>query len=275
MTTPIGNALQEIHLSIPRQILSYVFGKEEFNNWRRPAPVSVDEMILSKVIRRRVLKDANLIGGKSAWVSLEGLSGSQTDLYTRVYQVPPERVGRREIMSVLEVSYLSFGMGIGSVGAPYSTGALTGQSDLTTVSQRVQDSFSSIAHVSSADVELIGYNTVMLRDSLQQSQAAMLRCLLSNEENLSNLQPRSYRHFATACKLAVKSYIYNETFITLGQGMMEQGQALGQFKEAIDEYKDAEEMYQTFLTETLMKVLFINDHGSHERFIRMQINPSL
>lgn len=275
MFNPVSNAIREIHAQIPPQILKFVFGKEEYRGWRREAPASIDEMIRSNVLYKRVMTDCNLIGGRHVIISLEGLQGYQQDTYTMVYDIPIDRTGGREIISVLSVSYLPDSTSMGSMGTPYASVNPVTNSDVATAAQRVMDSFSNVPHISVAEVELIGFNTVVVRDQYRPTITYGLRCILANEENLSNLSPKSYRAFAKACVLATKAHIYKSTIITMDQGYLEQGQALGEFKTQIDKFEDAEELYQDYLTNTLQKVLFMNDVHSYNRFIGIQVNPGL
>src|ERR1700752_1514385 len=168
MLNPISNAVKDIHMTIPREILIEVFGRVDPRDWRQMAPLSIDEMIKSKVIHHRVLNDCNLIGGRQALISLVGLEAHCQDTYTTIYNIPLERTGNREILSVLSIY------------------------DTQVVAQRIMDSVSNAPHVSSATCELIGYNTVMVTDNMRATQNYELRCMLANDENLSNLSPRSY-----------------------------------------------------------------------------------
>lgn len=272
---PVSNAIREIENVIPSQILTAVFGHEDYRNWRRQAPASIDEMIRSKVIRPRVLKDCNLVGGRLVYVSTEGLEGYSEDPFSVMYTIPPQKTGNREIISVMGVNYLPHSSAMGTMGTPYGSVNPVTQSDVETVGQRVMDSYANVPHISSAHAELVGYNTVIIRDQMRSTVIYELRCVLANEENLSNISPRSYPILAKACILAVKSYIYNNLIIRIDQGVLEQGQALGEFKTIVDKYDDAEEQYQNYLETKVKKTLFMNDIESYDRFINIQINPGL
>ena len=278
MMNPVSNAVSEIQRVIPSQILTEVFGREDYRNWRRTAPVSVDEMIKSKVLRPRVLKDCNLVGGRHVDISLEGLpvyEQGDEDMYAVIYEIPPQRTGNREILSVLSVNYFPFNSTGGVLAAAYGSMSSIAQSDAEGAGQRVMESFGNVPHISSASVELIGYNTVIIRDQMRSTFVYRLRCVVANEENLSNLSVRSYNVLAQACILAVKSHIYNQLTIRIDQGILEQGQPLGQFKAIVDKYEDAEEKYQEYMNKTVRKVLFMNDQISYERFVSIQVNPGL
>lgn len=275
MLNPVNNAVQEIMYEIPEPILKHVFGFDRHHEWRREAPVSIDEMIKVKVIRPRVLKDCNLIGGREVVISLEGLQAYQPNTYTSIYDIPLERTAGRSITGILSVSYLPDSTSMGTMGALYAGVNPISMSDAATAAQRVMDSFSNVPHISTAEAEIIGYNTVLIKDQYRPTITYGLRCQMSNDENLSNLQPKSYKAFAHACMLAVKAYVYVNTVVQMDRGRLEQGQDLGVFKQIIDEYKECNAEYHDYLRNVLQKVLFMNDTTTYGRFITLQMNPAL
>ena len=54
----IKKALDELKFRIPREILNQIFTEKNFSY--RTTPISVDEQVLSQVIKPRVLVDCNL-----------------------------------------------------------------------------------------------------------------------------------------------------------------------------------------------------------------------
>ena len=111
----------------------------------------------------------------------------------------------------------------------------------------------------------------MIKDTVTASGTGLLRCLLANDENFSHLQIRSIPYFTRLCELATKAYIYNEYTIKMDKGRIEGGAEIGRFREIVDGYADAEEMYQEYLLNTWQKVSFMNDRESFERLLKMQI----
>lgn len=269
----IAKALDEIKFRIPPQVLKVAMRDSSYN-WRA-APVSIDEIILSRVIKPRVLIDCNLVGGTTIVVSLEGLEPRYSDVYSVVYQVPPERINFREIVSILSVSYMPQSLAYN--GAGYGTGVMTSHhnSEVGAVAQRIADSVSNIPVISNASADLIGPNTVLVRDGQRVSSAYQLRCVVGNEENLNNINPRSYLAFSKLCELAVKAYIYNNLIVRIDQAYLEGGQELGSLKNYVESLSDAEENYQTYLQEVMRTVMFVNDSKGYERFIKVQLCPAV
>lgn len=275
MINPITNALQEVHYAIPREVLTEVFGKEDYQDWRRAAPTTVDEMMMSKVVRPRVLKDCNLVGGRQAIIDLQGLGFYSQDAYSTILEIPLERTGNREIISVLSVNYLPTSAAMGSMGTAYGSINPVNQSEFQTVGMKIMDSFGAMPHVAAAQVELIAYNTIVIRDKMRATEIFELRCMLANEENLTNIQPNSYPVIAELVRLAIESYIFKTLRIRLGRGQLEQGMDLTQFREAVDDYRESEKEYKDYLKNTARAVFFMNDTLSHDRFIGVQLNPGL
>jgi hypothetical protein len=151
-----------------------------------------------------------------------------------------------------------------------SYGAVAGaqSSTMLHVGAAVMDAMGHIPVTSTARVQLIGENVVMVRDTAILPANIYLRCVMANDENFSHLQMKSYRNFADLVVLAVKAYVYNEYVIRMDMAELYGGQQLGRFKEVVDQYADAEELYQTYLTEKWQKVAFMNDQESHTRFLR-------
>jgi hypothetical protein len=269
----IAKALDEIKFTIPDKILIESF-RDDTPNWRRQ-PISLDTQIMNKIIKPRVLVDANLVGGQMTTVSLEGLQPDMIDHQTSVYSIPLARTQNRPIFSVLSVSYMpqisgynSFGGGLGAV-APNSMNAITN------VGQKIMDAVSGIPPISNSYVELLNENVVLVRDQYRVSSTYFLRVILANDENLNSINPRSYRAFSKLCALAVKSFIYNKMRIKIDKAFLEGGQELGVFKEIVESFSDSEEQYQTQLNEVWAKVAGMNDVVDSHRMIKLMCNTAI
>lgn len=269
----IKYALNQLRFRIPAELLRVAFANE-LPHWRQ-APVSLDELITTKVIRGRVFDDIDTVGGEHVLIPLLGLATNRVDVNTIIYEIPPERINYRTIMSVLSVHYYMYSLG--QMSGPMGNGFYTGQysNDLLSVGNRIMEAAGTIPPTSSATCEMIAHNTILVRDLNRVVSTYMIRCVLGNDENLANLNPRSYGKFADLIELAVKSYIYNHMVVKIDNAFLTGGQELGSIKQLVEGYADAEEMYQTYLREKWTKVAFMNDKGRHRRFISVQINPAI
>lgn len=270
---PLAKAVDEVKFTIPIEVLRVAF-QDDVPNWRAMPP-SLDEQIMNKLVRPRVIQDLNLVGGQVIIVSLEGLVAKYIDTYTVVFEIPAERLNNRTLMSVLSVGYLPIAMTYNSMNHGIGTVNPQSMNDVMSAGQRVMDSYSNIPAISNATADIIGYNTILIRDQLRVTNTYQLRCRVANEDSLNNINPRSYRALSKLCVLAVKSYIYNKLIIKIDQAYLTGGQELGQFKTYVEGLADYEEMYQTYLKEVMEKVCFMNDSNNYTRFIALQINPAL
>ncbi len=260
----IQKAIDHIRFVIPKQILETVFIQRD--QALRQQPRSIDHYILNEVIRPRVLVDCNLIGGAEIFVSLMGIPVERINQYTSVYRIPKERTGGRSIISVLNVTFSD-----PTATSNYGTATGCQSTELLTTGQAMIDAMGTIPITSTAQCQLVGENTVMVRDTVLLPANIYLRCLVANDSNMSHLQIRSYRAFYKLVEYAVKAYIYNEYVIPMDIGELYGGQNLGRFKEIVDSYADAEELYQTYLTEVMQKVFYMNDQETYNRFLKMII----
>lgn len=265
----ITKALSDISFRIPREILIEVFAPKTYI-WR-DQPINYEEQIRNIVIRSRVMVDCDLVGGTEVLIPLWDIPSQtlSTDRLVTVYRIPKEKSQGRTITSVLSLSYMN---GPASMYMNASTSfnecSIT---DVGLAGKAMMDAASSLPIPSSAKVQLIGENVVMVKDTVLSSGTGLLRCILANDENMSHIQIRSIPYFTKLCELATKAYVYNNYSITLNQGRIEGGAEIGRFREIVDSYADAEEMYQDYLLNTWQKVAFMNDRESFERHIRTMI----
>lgn len=267
-----SKAVDHIKFSIPREVLRITF-QEDMVNWRA-APESLDSQIMLKVIKPRVLVDANIVGGVQAVIPLNGLTPLYTDRYTVVYEIPMNLTNNRNIISILSVGYLPYG-GMFNSMAGGGTVVPTSMSDFGSAGMRVGDSHSAIPHVASASADLVGYNTVMIRDPSRITGTYQLRCMVSNDANMNNINPRSYLNFAELCLHAVQAYIYNTLIVKLDQAYLQGGQEMGSVKAYVESLADANENYMTYLREVWQKVAVMSDKVTHQRYLKTMISPAI
>src|ERR1035437_8372047 len=208
---PIVKAVHEVKYRIPSQILKEVFLSTLYSF--RNIPLSLDDQITSLVIRPRVLVDCNLVGGTEVFVPLSGLMPNVIDNLTTVFHVPKDLTQGRSIISVLSVSYNTMGLlSIAGIMAGLDPNSVNSTS---MAGMAMIDSFSPIPIASTAKVQLIGENTIMIRDTAPIISNTFIRCIIANDSELNNLPIRSIPPFCKLVELAVKSYIYNEYIIKI------------------------------------------------------------
>lgn len=268
---PINKAAYEVTRRVPPQVLKEVFTDKSYH-WR-DTPITVEEQIKNKVIRSRVLEDCNLIGGTEITIPLDRAQKEMTDSFNYVYYIPKTLTQNRSIMSVLSMSYLSssaYATSAGLYNSTMTTGSNSG-SALGGVASALHMAASPTPPVSTARVQLIGENTVLVRDTVPILANGQLRCILANDEDYNNLQMRSVLKFCKLVELATKSYIYNEYIVKIDLAFLSGGQEIGRFKEIVESYSDKEDEYQEYLKMVWGKVSFMNDQETFTRHLKLQI----
>lgn len=259
----IQKAIQEVKFAIPQEILNEVFLKREFG--RTPLPVSLDTMIREKVIDARVMVDCNLLGGTQVELPLAGVTPELVDTYKTIYRIPMSLTQNRLISRVLSITISQSTM----MNSSYM--GVEGYSQILEAAKGMMAAQAGIPIVSTAYIRLIAENTVLVSDYMSLPRSAFLRCFLENDSEYSQLNSMTYPHFSQLVELAVKAYIYNNAIIPMGMGQLVGGMELGRFREIIDSYSDANQMYKEYIVEKWTKVMVMDDPRSKERALRMVV----
>ena len=269
-------AINEITHQSPHELLQAAFTIDD-----SPETVNlntVDDKILRKLLRKRVLIDMNITGGIETIIPLNSVQPSFYEYFYTIYQIPPEMTMNKEIVSALNIMLMpgSGVFGQGNLGGnSFGNIGYMNENPVMNVANRIGSAASPSGVLSNAHLEIVGYNTILIYANFRVLTNFGLRVLLENDSNLNNIQPRSYKDVSMACVLACKAYIYNKLIIPVNSGYLASGQDLGMFKSILESYSEAEADNNTFLRERLGAVLFMNDTTRHNRLIASMINPSL
>lgn len=272
----IRNSIAEVKRRINRHILDKVFIKRDFT-YRYTNQSTVDDQILSLVIRPRVLVDCNLAGGISALIPLDGLPVDKPNNYITIIHIPKTRTNGKSIISVSNINYYDLGVsGLYGGAAGYGYNTALSSNENTAAMNSAMGIMASLDHIpitSTSDALLVGENTIKVTDVFTMPANAILRCILENDEGLGNIQPRSYPDFFQLVEFAVKSYIYNEIIVDMDMGELQGGQALGVFKQIVEGYADSEQNYQDKLR-SWRAISVMNDTPAFHRFIKLSIGAN-
>jgi len=252
---PINKAIAEVFFNIPREVLNICF-----TDAPQGVVSSVDEAIMLRVIRPRVMVDCNLLGGIEINVDL-----SKCNVYTHghnmqteyLIEVPKTLTGNKSIVTP-----------IGILGTPVRP--MNGLSVNTPLTQALSDQMSIGVMppvITTSRLELVGENKVLVTDPSMRIVSGSLKCVVENNENLSNISPRSYNYFSTMVVLAVKAYIYNSLVVKMGKGYIYNGHELSIVTDLINEYASANEDYNIYIVETWAKVALMNDRNAYRNII--------
>jgi hypothetical protein len=271
---PIQKAIAEAKFQIPLEILQQAFAP--IGVFGRPTAMNMDAIIREKVIDARVRVDCDLVGGTQLDIPLRGLQPEQVPLpsgspysWCLIYRIPMALTQNRVITRVLWLANT-----ISPISGTYTYASYNG-SALTNAAMGVMQSQAPIPSMSTARVDLIETNTVMVSDTNQWPYDCSLRCFVENARDMTQLPVGAYRHFAKLCVHAIKAYIYNSLIIKINSAELQNGQELGRFKEVVDSYADANELYQTYLEENWREVAAYADPVSARDWFRLPIGAGV
>ena len=243
---------------------------------------SIEEKLVQKVIKKRVLLMCNVIGGIQQFIPINQLYPSFSENMYTVYQVPSELVMNKEIVSALHLSYVPGsgfmgGGGYSGVGSVTSPGMpqMFSMNPVENVASRIGAAASMTGVLTNAHLEIVAYNTIAVYANYRSLTNFGILVVLENDSKLNNLQPRSYQALGRLCELATKAYIYSTLIVPVNSGYLSGGQDLGVFKNILESFSNSEEDYQTYISEVWGKVLFLNDTTRTNRFISSMIAPDL
>jgi hypothetical protein len=244
---------------------------------------SVEDKLLQKVIRKRVLLMCNVIGGIEILVPINQLYPSFYEKMYTVYQIPPELIMNKTIVSALHLSYVPGSGFMGNqggysgVGSVYSPGGadMFSNNPLINAAGRIGSAAAMSGVLTNAHLEIVAHNTIAVYANYRSLTNFGILVVLENDSKLSNLQPRSYNALGRLCELATKAYIYNKLIVPVNSGYLSGGQDLGVFKSILESFSSAEEDYQTYIQEVWGKVMFLNDTTRTNRFLSSMIAPDL
>lgn len=259
----LSKALSDLRFKINRNVLDTVFVKRH-QHYNVTAP-SLEEQILNEVIRPRVYMDCNLVGGTEVIVPLNGLIAEEVNTTDIVYRVPKSLTNGRTIMSVKNITYMD-----AQSMAAAGNFATCGVSAEQTAMQSLLDAVSPLPMISTGRCSIIGENVVYVKDSIRVPSNSYMLCVVAHDEAMSHLQPRSYMAFSKLVEYAVKAYIFTEYELEMDMGELRGGHSLGKFKDIIDRFSDANELYDDYLREKFQKIQVQNDTLQMNRLIRLK-----
>lgn len=255
----------EIKNQIPMELLYAGFTIDE------PPEVinlsNLESKIIHKLIKKRVLVDANVIAGIEVLVPIKTLEPRFYEYGYTIYYVEPSLLMSKEMVSCLGITYIP--------PTAYPTYLNYSTNPVTNTGARVYDSYGSRGVITNAHTEIVARNTVLIYANYRALVDYAMRVVVENDSNFSNIQPRSFKALGTLCTLATKAYLYNKLLIPINSGYLSSGQELGKFQEVLDSYSDTHEQYDTYLREVWGKTAFMNDTTRYNRYLKSMIAPDI
>jgi hypothetical protein len=268
----INYALNHVKHVIPEEILKEAFKsapRSFASAFDSPSTAFdfVEHNIRHKVINDRVNVDCGLKGALEIAVDLNKCKRMDHDVYTRTYEIPAELLGGRRIISVKSVHYTNI------AHSWFPTNSRSSGNMLLNAAIEMYRSVASLPIVNTCHVEPIGPTTIVMQDTAVINATQLYVVInISHDENMNTLKPTIFPLYAEMVEYAVKAYIYNHLIIKLGDDKIKGGFNLGVFKQVVEGYADANELYQTLFKEKWGKSQFSNDRNRMKKWIGLTMN---
>lgn len=260
----VANALQDLSFVIPTEILNAAFMNQEMATCG--LNISLETRIREAVIEPRVVKDLNLMGGAQTYIPLDfPVKSEYIDPFCVVYYIPDEFTQQRTIVQ-------AYGIFFGILGYQNTGHALHySENTMTAETRKVLDAARRPTPAQTSYVNMIAHNVLMVRFIYLPTQTAYLSCKLSHDPELNTIRPPSYIAFSELVEYAVKSYIYTKMYVKMGEAYLHGGQALGEFKDQVMEWRDAEQMYRDQRKKFMKIQQNFNDPEGRRKHIRTAV----
>jgi len=245
---PITKSISEVYFNIPKEILELTFLENKDFKVN-----SIDEAILNRIVRPRVIFDCNIVGGVEIYISIDKcilLVNYIGDMTEYLVEVPKALTNNRSIISPLSITVnLHNGLGINQFNVNDSIRETVG----------VMATAAASPPITTSRLELVGENKILVGNPSRIIVNGILKCVVENDANMSNIKPRSYIAFSKLVVLATKAYIYNFLSFKVAKGYIYNGHELSIINDIVNDYASANADYQDYLVNTWGRVAYHND----------------
>ncbi|EBW9734515.1 hypothetical protein DQR70_05925 [Salmonella enterica subsp. enterica serovar Oslo] len=267
----VDKLVHEIKRAIPKPVLEVAFLKRMGRNHKYAG--GLDWEIRKHVITDQIVEDLDILGAETVNIPLSGAEVQflENQDYRTVIRIPKSKTKGRRISQVIAFNYW-----YNTVAADLNNGWQTGggniqncgNSPLMQTAQQVIRAAGPAPINSSASVELIAENTVVINDYMGKVQQGSLTCRLGQDDELSSFNGPAVFQLAQLAVFAAKAWIYNNTVIDLDSGYLYGGAELSKIESIIEGYSDAYDNYTDFLRDEVMAVNRMNDKAAHSTYLR-------
>jgi hypothetical protein len=231
---------------IPEMILESTFRNER-------GILSMKELLKDKIIVGIVLQDCNLYAGKITKIVLkpeyakdlvpENTIYHSTGYYS-MYEIPPEAREYKDIVSVIDIIRpIDY-----DTPSPECSNGISSFNTLGSLTNDVLNSVSGTVTVDPTPI-LLANNIIRIEPPFIAHMDWVLSCLLSYDENFSNITPNMVTPLTNLVVLATKAYIYNKLINDTQLAVIVGGAEFDSFRSIVESYETAHEEYK----EALMK----------------------
>lgn len=271
---PVSVALMRIRMGeIPRELLRLAFMPKRYDPTRQERyqdnvfASDIEHLMRLIVVEGRVSIDVNLISGTEMFLPLSMAEREYVDIWNVIYRFGREATGGRRIVTAHEVTYGQTQTMSGSLGGAFNTQA----SIALQATRDVLRATTGMQTLSTAYVQIVGVNTLLVNDINQMIGTAMVRCTLGHEPNFNDIKPHYVHAFGEMIVLAVKAYVFNQLVVDMDEGQIKSGMSVGRIREELDKLSDANAMYMEYLTKTWPKLGLMNDTERFKKVMKLAL----
>lgn len=260
---PINYCMQRIKNEIPREILIIAATEENFGYNQN---VTLEEKIMARVIKARLLLDVEIMSTISRQISLKNctVTGYKTldSQFEYLVEVPDSVLDGKEIVSA---SFIFYNMIMPQMG-------MLGGSALENSMSTLMQAHSSLDLLTTNRLDVVGKNIVLVNTgSIHWTFLnSSMEVNLSPNPNMSHVKGTAIIELGDLAVLCAKQWIYNTLIIQIDQGYIRGGHNIDAVKNMIDRYESAIDVYKEKL-ETWNKIGFMLDARQYQKFIDMQM----
>lgn len=256
MIAAFSNALWTIYNTIPMPILEAAFRPRDYQ-------VSLDARIKDVIISGRVLSDCNINAGKIKRIALSTckienvlpdpeFNSILSPTPGTLYRVPQEVRENRDIVGVIDISYLYDYTGFNDLSPGFGANGNTVRS----LAAAMLNSHTHRNACLTPTPTLMSNNMILITPTNSFLTDWCLVCRLGYDEEFTGLHNAAILPLSNLITTATKAYIWVNLVIRIDQAELSAGQELGQFKPIVDSYRDAVDNYREELKKFSASQLF-------------------
>jgi hypothetical protein len=235
---PLDIILQRIYSTIPRELLDL-----GFNQHNESEGSTLDDKILDRVVRRRVIQDVSIAQGRPKPIILREEYRLRADdirefylgpsIQGDLYQVPPDVRDHRNISAIRNVS---FGIGYArSYGASPMLYANQGNT-MNNLAGAITESHTRSSAILTPVATLWDGNVIQITPTTTVDQL-VIECVLAYDDNLTNLPASMVDPIAELCVIAAKQMLFTDLVIKIDIGQVFAGANIGRIRDMVDRYE--------------------------------------
>lgn len=252
--------LMFLRRNIPEEVLDLAYRD---SNPRYNSITSLDDRILTKLIRPKIMVDINVVGGIPITIDTSKCKIETLTYNEYIVVVPKSITNNQSITAVHE--YINAGMGAAVTGVCASSG------QLMNIANNMYNNLAIQNVIQSARLELIGENRILITDPNALPMYGWIRATVTHNANLEDIQPANYPVVGRLFTLGAKTDIYTNLRVKLDKAAIYGGHELSVITDIIEGYADANDMYEEFLTTVWRKNAYINSADNMGRYVKSML----